>query len=178
MKGTVSGLLLSVLVWTAPAASASDATEQAGDVLAVALPLCAFAATAYHRDGEGTFEYGKALLTTLGVTYALKYSVDKERPDGSDNHSFPSAHAATAFSGASFLQKRYRMSYGIPAYLAAGYVGWSRIDAKAHDGWDVLAGAAIGIVSTYLFTDFFGEKTALLPVIGDNTYALVFRSKF
>lgn len=57
-----------------------------------------------------------------------------------------------AFSGASFLQKRYGWEYGLPAYAAAGFVGWSRVNSDEHDTADVVAGATISILSTYFFT--------------------------
>jgi membrane-associated phospholipid phosphatase len=50
------------------------------------------------------------------------------------------------------MRKRYGWIYGIPAYVAASFVGYSRVEEKAHYAHDVLAGAAIGILSSYLFT--------------------------
>lgn len=73
------------------------------------------------------------------MTYALKYLIKKERPDGSDKHSFPSMHTSVSFTGAAFIQRRYGWKWGIPAYAIASYVGWSRTYAKKHDWWDVVA---------------------------------------
>jgi membrane-associated phospholipid phosphatase len=42
--------------------------------------------------------------------------------------------------------------YGIPAYALASYVGYTRVEAKAHHPHDVVAGAGIGIISSYIFT--------------------------
>ncbi|WP_345973040.1 phosphatase PAP2 family protein [Sulfurimonas diazotrophicus] len=170
-------ILMCALLLSSPG-SANDTIERSGDALSVILPLCAAAATAYHHDGEGALQFAEAFATTMGVTYALKYSIDKRRPDGSGQDSFPSGHTAAAFSGASFLQQRYGTSYGLPAYLAAVYVGWSRVEVKAHAVEDVLAGATIGIIGTYLFTKKFNREISFLPVVGKKQYGLVFQKKF
>ena len=47
----------------------------------------------------------------------------------------------------------------MPAYLGAAYVGWSRVELEAHHPHDVFAGAAVGILSSYLFTTPFGEDS-------------------
>jgi membrane-associated phospholipid phosphatase len=150
-----------VLVLAPPAgARASDAIETAGDVLQVVLPATAYVTTAVHKDGEGALAYTKAAALTLGVTYTLKYTVDEERPNGGA-HSFPSGHTSISFSAAEFLRKRYGWEYGLPAYAAAAFVGYSRVEADEHWWWDVVAGAAIGMGSSYLFTEpYHGWKAA------------------
>ena len=65
---------------------------------------------------------------TVGTAWALKHVVREQRPDHSDFQSFPSDTAALAFApGASFLWDRYGWQVGVPAYAAAGFVGWSRV---------------------------------------------------
>jgi membrane-associated phospholipid phosphatase len=75
----------------------------------------------------------------------LKYSVQRERPDGSNQHSFPSGHTASAFATASVLQQSYGWKVGTVAYLVAGYVGSARMVHNRHYLSDVAFGAAIGI---------------------------------
>jgi membrane-associated phospholipid phosphatase len=125
-----------------------------GDILQYALPAAALGSTFLWKDDQTkpTLQFAKAYGTSLALSFALKYAVLKPRPDGTNNYSFPSAHSSNAFSGASFIQRRYGWKYGIPSYLLASFVGYSRIQAKKHDGWDVLAGATIGIGTSYLFT--------------------------
>ena len=57
-----------------------------------------------------------------------------------------------------------------PTYVVSTYVGWSRVYGKKHDWWDVAAGAAIGVGSSYLFTRPFAKKhdLAISPVAGDG----------
>ena len=92
------------------------------------------------------------------VTHGLKRLINKERPNGGD-YSFPSGHTSAAFTGAAFIEKRYGYKLGVPTYLLAGYVGWSRINANKHDYWDVASGAIIGIGSAYLFTKPFKNRS-------------------
>src|SRR2546430_5918562 len=96
-------------------------------------------------------QFGESAALTLGVTYGLKYSIDEKRPNGR-RHSFPSGHSSISFSSAEFMRKRYGWEYGIPAYAAASFVAYSRVEAREHHPPDVIAGASIGIVSSYIFT--------------------------
>lgn len=80
---------------------------------------------------------------------------------------------------ASFLQRRYGWKYGAPAYVLAGFTGYSRINAQKHDGWDILAGAVIGIGNTYLFTTPYQEEHLEVTFSSwDDHYMLGFRFKF
>lgn len=138
-------------------AHADDSVETTGDVLQIVLPSVAYAMTFGYKDAEGRNRFYKSFLTTLSITYGLKLSVDKKRPNGGDM-SFPSGHTSAAFSGASFIQRRYGWKFGLPAYLAASYVGWSRVESDNHFTEDVLAGALIGTASTYFFTKPYNPK--------------------
>lgn len=128
-----------------------DNVESTGDVLRFVLPAAAAGLTLRFEDNEGLFQFGKAMAVTLGATYGLKYAINEERPDGGDR-SFPSGHTSVSFASAEFLRKRYGWPYGIPAYAAAAFVGYSRVEADKHYTHDVIAGAALGVVSSFLFT--------------------------
>lgn len=130
---------------------AADSIQNAGDVLQFALPGLAAGLTLAHRDGQGALQLGKSLGVTWGVTYALKYTIDAKRPDGADQ-SFPSGHTSGSFSAAEFIRKRYGWEYGVPAYTAASFVAYSRVESREHYPRDVVVGAGIGILSSYLFT--------------------------
>lgn len=134
------------------------AIETSTDVLFLLNPVTAFVGSLAIGDYKGTKQLVLSGATSLAATYILKYSIKKERPDHSDNHSFPSAHTSISFQGASFIQRRYGWKLGIPAYAISAYVGWGRTYAKKHDWWDVLGGAAIGTASSYIFTRPFAQK--------------------
>ena len=90
-------------------------------------------------------------VASVGVAFAsktaLKAMIKAERPDHSDNRSFPSGHTTIAFAAARSLDKEFRNeSIWIPiaGYAAATAVGIERIANKHHHWYDVVAGAALG----------------------------------
>ncbi|HMC00557.1 MAG TPA: phosphatase PAP2 family protein [Flavobacteriaceae bacterium] len=129
--------------------------EDTGDILQLALPISAGLTTIFKKDWEGTKQFAFSYATSFVVTHALKKIVKKQRPEGRHLYdAFPSGHTSSAFTGAAFIQRRYGWKYGKYAYFLAAIVGVSRMEGPDgwHDIWDVLAGAGIGIGSTYLFT--------------------------
>ena len=101
----------------------------------------------------------------------MKRIIRKKRPEGSTAYNaFPSGHTSSAFQGASFIQRRYGWKFGLPAYVLAGFVGYSRIEGlnDRHDFWDVLGGAAVGIGSTYLFTKPFDSRKHTFIITGNQ----------
>ncbi len=132
--------------------------EHSGDILAAAIPLSAFATTLFLKDKKGSWQFAESAALNLAATYTIKYAINKPRPDKAGHLAFPSGHTSSAFQGASFIHRRYGFKYSIPAYLLAGYTAFSRIDAEKHDGYDILAGAVVGIGSTLLFTSPFEQK--------------------
>lgn len=130
-------------------------------------------------DYNGTWQFTKGALLNQAVTIGLKYAVNKERPFDNGEMAFPSGHTSTTFQSAAFIQKRYGWKYGIPAYALAGFTGYSRINAQVHEGWNVLAGAAIGIGSAYIFsTPYQQEHMELTFSSYDGNYLLEFNYKF
>ncbi len=128
-----------------------DGMTTAGDIVTYGLPVTAMSIAAYFKDGEGAWQVTKSGLITMSTAVALKYSVRSRRPNG-DPYSFPSGHTAISFVSAEFLRKRYGWQYGLPAYVAASFVGYTRVRANEHYLVDVGAGAAIAFVSTYFMT--------------------------
>ncbi len=83
----------------------------------------------------------------LIMGYGTKYIIKEQRPDFSDNHSFPSGHVAMAFTGAELMRQEYGTSWGIAGYAAATSVALLRLYNNRHWFNDVLMGAGIGILS-------------------------------
>ena len=145
---SLCGLLLAVEVRGTDFVQARiDGITNTGDVMAYVLPAAAFGLTADYRDGEGAREFGKSAAITMAVTFGLKYAINARRPNG-DPHSFPSGHAAITFASAEFMRQRYGWKFGVPAYIFASFVGYSRVRAHQHYFRDVAAGAVIGIFTT------------------------------
>ena len=146
--------LIVFIIYFSDVASQNKNITTTGDILQMTIPAVALGSTfIWNNDTtKPTWQFIKAYGSSLVLQQALKHIVLKPRPNCSDNLSFPSGHTTSAFSGAAFIQKRYGWEYGIPSYLLASFVGYSRIQANKHDCWDVLAGATIGISTSYIFT--------------------------
>jgi membrane-associated phospholipid phosphatase len=81
------------------------------------------------------------------LTQGLKHTVDKTRPDGSDNHSFRSGHVATAFLSAEQLRMNYGTWWGVAGYTFATGTAFLRLYNNRHWLGDVIGAAGIGILS-------------------------------
>lgn len=150
------------------------------DVILVALPAAALATTLVLQDWEGLKEGAISAGVTIGATLLLKYTVKEQRPDFSNNHSFPSGHSSITFASATFIGKRYGWKYSIPAYALSTYTAWGRVYGKKHHWWDVVAGAAIGTASSFIFTHPYMKKheVALVPVATDTSAGLLLNFTF
>jgi hypothetical protein len=88
-----------------------------------------------------------AQLVAQALTQALKFSTRRERPDGSDRHSFPSGHASATFASATVLQRHLGWQAAVPTYAVASYVAMSRLQENRHHLSDVIFGAALGVAA-------------------------------
>lgn len=156
------------------AVHADDGIVRAGDNLQIGIPLAAGIISLLKSDYEGTAQWAEGALWTSVATHTLKFAIDEERPNGMDNNSFPSGHTSAAFQGAAFLQMRYGWEYGVPAYAAASYVGYSRVHGEYHYWRDVAAGAALAVGVQYVITGMGKSVRNLVvaPIIDRNTYGL------
>jgi membrane-associated phospholipid phosphatase len=77
-----------------------------------------------------------------GVPSLLKLVIHEERPDGSDDQSFPSQHTALATAAAG-----WQWSAGVSL---SGFIGSSRVGANKHHWKDVAAGAGIGALAQWV----------------------------
>jgi membrane-associated phospholipid phosphatase len=93
-----------------------------------------------------TYDMLDASIVNFAYTEVLKLAVGRERPNRSDNKSFPSGHTSNAFTLATVAEQHYGWKLGVPAYLVAGLVGASRLGEDAHWLSDVFAGATLGYI--------------------------------
>lgn len=105
-----------------------------------------------HRRETGMLA-GEAVLNSLVVVNALKYSTRRERPlvgDGrgqffQGGNSFPSEHTAAAWAAASVIAHEYPGPLTkLLAYGTAVAVSFSRVRSREHFASDVLVGTVIG----------------------------------
>ncbi|MBR4119364.1 MAG: phosphatase PAP2 family protein [Bacteroidales bacterium] len=124
---------------------------------------------------KGRSSWGRMITSDLfsvalmvGSVELLKHTIDSPRPNGEDNHSFPSGHTATAFMSATLLNKEYgHLSPWIPvaSYTVASLTAMGRQFNSEHWVSDLFVGAGIGIVSAelgYYFADLIFKDKGLL----------------
>jgi membrane-associated phospholipid phosphatase len=149
------------LFWSTGANAATKSSfETAGTAVAISLPIVATGVSLLHDDDwDGIAELSVSTVATVGIAYGLSHIVREQRPDHSDFHSFPSDTAALAYAPADYLWARYGWQYGIPAYAAAMFVGYSRVDAKKHHWYDVMASSAIAFGVNYAIVTRYHAST-------------------
>ncbi len=139
--------------------SADKASTDLQDLLIVTAGVSAFMVPVQTAAGE-TIDHGDRLGIVLGgialsssISETMKYITQRERPDMSNNYSFPSGHATAAFTSATFASENFHLAFGDDAragwadaglYTAATLTGWARVEAQKHYASDVMVGAALG----------------------------------
>jgi len=105
------------------------------------------------------------------LTLSMKRLIDRRRPNGGP-YSYPSGHTSTAFTTAGVLNHHFGPYVGIPAHIAAAYVGFSRLQENRHYLSDIVAGAIIGSYVSYKVTHRTGEQSHfdIMPLVGDGNY--------
>lgn len=168
----IKKILILTFIFNVSFVQASSKTETAGDIGQFLVPLTALGISWYKDDSEGMWQLGKGALYTGLATHTLKFLIEAERPNGKCTNSFPSGHTSAAFSGAAYLHHRYGLEYGLPAYLAASYVGYSRVHTNKHWETDVLAGAALAyVVSYYVTSEYQDPNLVVSPYSFSNSDA-------
>ena len=123
-------------------------------------------------------------IASVGVSYvaktALKKMIKEERPDHSDNQSFPSGHAAMAFAAARSIDKEFRKeSIWIPiaGYAAATAIGVERVVNKRHHWYDVVVGAGLGLGAaelTWWLSDKVFKNDRMAVGVTGNGVAMIY----
>jgi membrane-associated phospholipid phosphatase len=150
------------------ASADTNSVRELGDVTQLLPGVFGLTSTLIIGDREGLKQFGYVGATTLVATHGLKELVDKTRPDDSEDNSFPSGHTSASVMGAAYVWRRYGAKWGAPTSLLAVYTGVSRVQGQKHFADDVISGAAIGLISNWLWTDPIDERVrlSLLPTRG------------
>ena len=93
-----------------------------------------------------------ALISSTGIVALTKYITNRERPEGMSprhNSSFPSGHAAGSAAVAVMVARRHGR-LGIVAWFVAIWIMLSRIYLGRHFPADVLTGALLGTIASWL----------------------------
>ncbi len=94
----------------------------------------------------------RAQVVSQVMVQSLKFTVRRDRPDHSNNKSFPSGHSASGFATATVLQRYYGWKAGVPAYALGSYVALARMSWNRHHATDVVMGAGFGIAAARTVT--------------------------
>jgi hypothetical protein len=104
-------------------------------------------------DDEHLHEFSKAVISAYAInaviTVSIKGITNTQRPSNefeNGHYGFPSYHSSSTFAIAAIVDEYYGWPLGLPSYVLAGLVGWSRIDQREHDLSDVLFGSVLGFV--------------------------------
>jgi hypothetical protein len=103
------------------------------------------------RAADAGRDLVRAQISATSWAYALKYAVDRTRPNG-DPRSFPSGHSTATFATAMVLQEHYGWKVGVPFFAAATYTAISRLTINKHWVSDVTMGAFVGMASARTVT--------------------------
>ena len=145
-------------MWHVHRTARADSTlETLGHYTQVIVPAYAMGMAAHEHDWEGVKQFALSFaVSEIGVK-GLKLFVKEDRPDHSDKKSFPSGHTAVAFSGATFIHRRYGWKRAIIPYILATFTGYTRVAEKRHHLHDVIAGAALSSLMTWAFVSKYGK---------------------
>lgn len=106
----------------------------------------------------------RAQIVTTILTTGLKYATDRERPDGSNAHSFPSGHASMTFATATVIERHLGWRSSALGYAIASYVAASRLHDNRHYLSDVVFGAAVGAIGGRTVTQHGRGTWTLVPM--------------
>ena len=150
------------------------------------------------RARDTGFLAASAMVQSFLVSHALKGFTGRQRPnygDGADHwagpvgffqryekaneglyDSFPSGHAATAFSLATVVALQYRHQTWVPilAYTIAAGVSVSRVTEDRHWMSDIVVGAVLGHLIARLVVRNHNKRQRLVPVLGCTGRSVTF----
>ena len=152
------------LASTPAMAATNDQWDNAGTAVTIGLMATGYGLSiAKEDDWQGAKQLSFALAGSGATSELLKQLVHEERPNGENDNSFPSGHTTIAFASAGFMHKRYGWQIGLPATLAAAFVGFTRVQSNNHYLQDVVAGAVIGEVWAWVVTKPLNDNVQVIP---------------
>jgi membrane-associated phospholipid phosphatase len=172
-RKSLAGLAAVPLAFSSPALADEQSWDTASTIARNGLVVAALALPAAQGDWSGAKQAALSLGATKLVVSGLKHTIEAERPDRSNDNSFPSGHTSVSFAAAATLGRRHGWRYGLPAHIVATFVGVARVEAKKHYVEDVIVGAIIGESAGWLLTTPKSASVQFFPW-GDTRSAGVY----
>jgi len=122
----------------------------------------------------------QAQLLSEMLVEPIKFTVRRERPDGSNHLSFPSGHSAVTFATATVIERHLGWRKSLLGYAIASYVAMSRIHDNQHYLSDVIFGAAVGTIAGRTVVHHQADYWAFTPVAmpGGGVALMVSRTRW
>lgn len=127
---------------------------------------------------DGAIELATSIAGAQLVAEGIKGLELERRPNGSDWKSFPSGHSAAAFSSAMFVHRRYGWKPAIIPYAMAAVTGWGRVRADAHYWHDILGGAAVSALFTWIVVDKYDVAQNITVAATPDNIHVGFKTEF
>ena len=141
-----------------------------GDIAMFLANGWAIGMTMTEKDWDGTAQYLESMLGAQLTTEIIKTRIiHEERPNGLNDESFPSGHATGAFSAPMFIHKRYGWKQSLIPYGLAIFTGFTRVNTRMHYTHDVLAGAAVSALFTWMFVSPVDTNVHVWPVFSSES---------
>jgi membrane-associated phospholipid phosphatase len=118
------------------------------------LVSAAIIAPMWRKDFRSGFNALTATLAASATSKAIKGVWREPRPNGQNDHSFPSEHAADCFAAATILRRDSPNGFGPAAIGLAVAVCFARVFSGKHHVVDVVAGGALGILAGEMAADY------------------------
>jgi membrane-associated phospholipid phosphatase len=96
------------------------------------------------RFRDMSYDLAQAQLAVGALGGLLKTAVGRQRPNGSNDRSFPSGHSYSWFTNATVVERHYGFWPALPVYGLWAVAGLSRVENETHYLSDMVGGAALG----------------------------------
>lgn len=179
-KITLHTFLLGVVIFICPPAHATNLfanKNKLSDIMMIMSPTYAFGMSMMIKDYKGVAQLGESVFLAQMMSETIKLFELETRPNKSDKKSFPSGHAVGAFSGAMYVHKRYGWKYALVPYSMSLVAGWARTKVRAHYWHDVIGGAALSALVTWILVDNYKLNNMQIATDPDGIQ-IGFRTQF
>jgi membrane-associated phospholipid phosphatase len=128
-------------------------------------------------EGRNCEVIAESLLSTVAMSQVLARTVQRVRPNGKDDRSFPSGHTSWAFAATTLIVREIhdpgdRSFHPLDSliYIPAIFAGWERVAADRHWVTDVVVGGFLGLLITNWIWDahYPGNDSTDNAIFSDN----------